>query len=249
MKIIISPAKKMTVENDLLAACGLPQFIAEADALCAALREKSPADLQGLWQCNDKLTALNVARLETMDVYRATTPAILAYEGLQYQHMAPAVLSREALEYLEAHLRILSGFYGVLRPFDAVVPYRLEMQAKLAAGDAKNLYGYWGHRLYDALEERGGVIINLASNEYSKAITPYLQEGDRFVTLRFGEVKDGAFKQKGTFAKMARGEMVRYMAETQATDVADLEGVDALGLAFAPEWSDEHTMTFVLKEA
>lgn len=248
MKLIISPAKKMNNEDDLLSAEALPQFVDEAAHLAALLRTKDTETLKALWQCNDKLVALNQERLAVVDVYRATTPAILAYEGLQYQHMAPEVLSREALAYLKEHLRILSGFYGVLRPFDAVVPYRLEMQAKLMVDGAKNLYEFWGRSLYDALEETEGVIVNLASNEYSKAIVPYLQEGDRFVTLRFGEIVDGKFRQKGTFAKMARGEMVRYMAETQATCLTDLQGFDALGLDFEEALSDEKTMTFVMRE-
>lgn len=248
MKIIISPAKKMNIQNDLFEAQTLPYFVQDAAHLCEVLRAKSAAELQILWQCNDKLTTLNRMRLENMDVHRATTPAILAYEGLQYQHLAADVLSREGLAYVSAHLRILSGFYGVLRPFDAVVPYRLEMQAKLAVDGAKNLYEYWGRRLYDALDEKDGVIINLASQEYAKAVIPYLGADDRFVTLRFGAVIDGKFKQKGTFAKMARGEMVRYMAETQATCLEDLRGFDALGLVFDETLSDRQTMTFVMKE-
>lgn len=248
MKIIISPAKKMNIQNDLFEAQTLPCFVQDAAHLCEVLRAKSAEDLQALWQCNDTLTALNCARLETMDVMRATTPAILAYEGLQYQHLAPDVLSREGFTYIGEHLRILSGFYGVLRPFDAVVPYRLEMQAKLAVDDAKNLYAYWGRRLYDALEENGGVIVNLASQEYAKAIVPYLGTNDRFITCRFGEIKNGKFKQKGTFAKMARGEMVRYMAENQVTCLEDLQGFDALGLTFDEALSDRKTMTFVSKE-
>lgn len=247
MKIIISPAKKMTVQNDLFEARDLPRFVEEAAYLQRVLREKNTEELQTLWQCNDKLTALNVARLQETDVYRATTPAILAYEGLQYQHMAPEVLSREGLSYIEEHLRILSGFYGVLRPFDAVVPYRLEMQAKLTVDGAKHLYEYWGAKLYEALEEAGGVIVNLASNEYSKAITPYLRAEDRFVTCRFGEIVNGTFKQKGTFAKMARGEMVRYMAEHHIDCLEELQGFDALGLSFAPDWSDEKTMSFIVE--
>ncbi len=246
MKIIISPAKKMNIQNDLFEARGLPRFVEEAAYLQTVLRAKNISELQALWQCNDKLTALNQRRLKE-DVYRATTPAILAYEGLQYQHMAPEVLSREGLDYIEAHLRILSGFYGGLRPFDAVVPYRLEMQAKLAVDGAKNLYAYWGGKPYDALKEAGGVIVNLASQEYAKAVTPYLGAGDRFVTCRFGEILNGTFKQKGTFAKMARGEMVRYMAEHHIECLKDLQDFDALGMTYAPEWSDANTMSFIVE--
>ena len=132
MRIIIAPAKKMRADPDSLAPAGLPDFLPETEVLCAALRSMDPAALQRLWRCNDRIAALNVRRLEEMDLRRNLTPAILAYEGIQYQYMAPGVFSREEYAYVQTHLRILSGFYGLLRPFDGVTPYRLEMQAKLA---------------------------------------------------------------------------------------------------------------------
>lgn len=127
MKIIISPAKKMNIDSDTLPARSQPVFSDEASQLAALLRALAPAERQKIWQCSDKLAAENSARLAAFEQSRAQTPAILAYEGLQYQHMAPQVMSRDALVWLDDHLRILSGFYGVLRPFDAVLPYRLEM--------------------------------------------------------------------------------------------------------------------------
>ena len=140
MKVIISPAKKMNIDSDTLPARSQPVFSDEASQLAALLRALTPAERQKIWQCSDKLAAENSARLAAFEQSRAQTPAILAYEGLQYQHMAPQVMSRDALVWLDDHLRILSGFYGVLRPFDAVLPYRLEMQAKLAVDGARDLY-------------------------------------------------------------------------------------------------------------
>lgn len=245
MKIIISPAKKMNIDGDTLPARTRPCFEAEAVQLAGLLRALDAASLRRLWQTSEKLTRENIERLAAFDPERAQTPAILAYEGLQYQHMAPEVLSRQALSWLDAHLRILSGFYGLLRPFDAVMPYRLEMQARLAAAGARDLYAFWGSRLYEALEE-DALIINLASEEYAKVVRPYAKAaGTRFLTLRFGEVTDGRFRQKGTFAKMARGEMVRFMAEAQIDDPAALKAFDALGLRYAAGLSDGETMTFV----
>ena len=212
--------------------------------LAALLRAMTPENLQALWQCSAKLTAENLPRLAAFDPQKAQTPAILAYEGLQYQHMAPQVMSRDALIWLEDHLRILSGLYGVLRPFDAVMPYRLEMQARLTVNGARDLYAFWGSRLYDALEEEA-LILNLASEEYAKAVRPYVAPQVRFVTVRFGELAEGRVKQKGTFAKMARGELVRFMAERQSTSLDALRDFDALGLRFAEEWSDDTTLTFI----
>ena len=159
--------------------------------------------------------------------------------------MAPQVMSRDARGWLDDHLRILSGFYGVLRPFDAVLPYRLEMQAKLAVDGARDLYAFWGGRLYEALEE-DALIVNLASEEYAKAVRPYVQPAVRFVSVRFGELVNGRVKQKGTFAKMARGEMTRFMAENQISDLDSLRDFDALGLRYADALSDDSTLTYLI---
>ncbi|MEE0510633.1 MAG: peroxide stress protein YaaA [Peptococcaceae bacterium] len=246
MKIIISPAKKMTIDSDTLPALTEPVFADDAAHLAETLRAMDAKALKTLWRCSDKLTAENLERLAVFDPKKAQTPAILAYEGLQYQHLAPAVLARNALDYLQDHLRILSGMYGVLRLFDAVMPYRLEMQAKLSCDGAQDLYAYWGRRLYEALDARDGIILNLASEEYARAIRPYCGPNDRMLTVRFGEISDGRVKQKGTFAKMARGEMVRFMAEQQIDDLSQLAHFDALGLHYEAALSDDKTMTFLI---
>jgi len=132
MRIIIAPAKKMVVDTDSFAVDGLPQFLERTERLKTVLQGMSPKDLQALWKCNNAIAKLNVERLEQMDLRRNLTPAILSYEGIQYRYMAPGVMETAYLDYLWEHLRILSGFYGLLRPFDGVIPYRLEMQAKLA---------------------------------------------------------------------------------------------------------------------
>ena len=143
MRIIIAPAKKMSEDTDSFAVDGLPVFLEQTEQLKAALQKLSPAELQAVWKCNDAITRLNVERLENMDLYRRLTPAILSYEGIQYRYMAPGVMETAHLDYLREHLRILSGFYGLLRPFDGVTPYRLEMQAKLAVGGCRDLYQFW----------------------------------------------------------------------------------------------------------
>ena len=151
-----------------------------------------------------------------MDIHRRLTPAILAYDGIAYQYMAPNVFENNAFTYVEEHLRILSGYYGVLKPMDGVVPYRLEMQAKVDVDGVCSLYAFWGDSLYREVTGENHTIINMASKEYSKCIEKYLQAKDRFVTFIFGEVENKADRekvvQKGVYCKMARGEMVRYLA-------------------------------------
>ena len=143
MRVIISPAKKMAVDTDSFAVEGLPAFLEQTERLKAALQGMSPAELQALWKCNDAIAKLNAQRLSTMELRRRLTPAILSYEGIQYRYMAPGVMESAQLDYLQEHLRILSGFYGLLRPFDGVTPYRLEMQAKLPVDGHRDLYGFW----------------------------------------------------------------------------------------------------------
>lgn len=245
MRIIIAPAKKMRSDPDSLAPAGLPDFLPETEVLCAALRSMDPAALQRLWRCNDRIAALNVRRLEEMDLRRNLTPAILAYEGIQYQYMAPGVFSREEYAYVQTHLRILSGFYGLLRPFDGVTPYRLEMQAKLAVGGARDLYGFWGDRLARRLFAETDLILNLASKEYSLCVSRFLEPSVRFVTCVFGQEKDGKVLEQGTQCKMARGEMVRYLAETGAETLEAVRGFDRLDYRFSPAHSDEETLVFL----
>ena len=140
MRIIISPAKKMNVDCDSLPWRNLPQMLPRSEELLETLRAMTGAELKALWKCNDALASLNIERLSSMNLKERLTPAILAYEGIQYQYMAPNVFTAVQYAYIEEHLRILSGFYGILRPFDGVTPYRLEMQAKLETRKGKDLY-------------------------------------------------------------------------------------------------------------
>ena len=247
MQILISPAKKMNVETDSFAAAGLPQFSTETAQLMAALRKLSPEKLQSIWKCNDAIAALNVARLQSMDLYHHLTPAILAYEGIQYRYMAPHLFSWEQFDYLDRHLRILSGFYGVLRPFDGVTPYRLEMQARLAGLGCQSLYQFWGPSLAQALAEEDDLLVDLASREYSRAVTDYLPQGMAVISCTFGELRKGRVLEKGTQCKMARGEMVRYLTEHLSESPEAMQAFDRLGYSFSQERSTPTHYVFIKK--
>lgn len=245
MQIIISPAKQMQVDTDAC-ECSLPQFLERTRLLLNAMRQMSLSELQKLWGCNDTLARQNYERIQNMRLERNLTPAVLAYVGLQYTHMGPRVLERDAWEYVCRHLRILSGFYGLLRADDGVTPYRLEMQAGLAVDGCKNLYGFWGRSLYDALTAEDKVVLNLASKEYSKAVEPYLTGDVRFVTCIFGCAKpDGSYRVKATEAKMARGSMVRWCAEHNAQSPEEVQTFDTYGYRFRPELSSADKFVFV----
>ena len=142
MKIIISPAKRMKNDTDGMPILGMPSFPEKTGRLLEYLKELSLDELKTLLKCNDSIAEENFRRYREMDGLALRTPAIFAYQGIQYQYMAPTAFTRREYDYIQAHLRILSGFYGMLRPFDGIYPYRLEMQAKPAF--CANLYEFWG---------------------------------------------------------------------------------------------------------
>lgn len=245
MRIIISPAKKMNMDADTFPAPVLPVFLEETELLKDWIRTLSFEEAQALWNCNGKIAELNYRRFLDMDLRRNLTPALISYEGIQYQYMAPEVFTQKEWDYVQECLRILSGFYGVLKPLDGVVPYRLEMQAKAGVNGKKNLYEFWEDRLYQEIHEKDGVILNLASKEYSRCIEKYLKQEDTFITCVFGEWKSGKVIQKGTQAKMARGEMVRFMAERGIEDVEEIRRFDRLGYQFQEELSSDREYIFI----
>lgn len=237
MKMILSPAKKMKTNTDSIDPLGRPIFIEKTEKILSWLRNRTEAQLRELWKCNDKIVSQNMERMKEMNLCQQLTPAILAYEGIAYQYMAPAVFEEEHFDYVQEHLRILSAFYGVLKPRDGVTPYRLEMQAKAEIEDSKNLYDYWGDDLYQEVIDDSRIIINLASKEYSKCIEKYLSPEDRYITITFCEKSGGKLVTKGTYAKMARGEMVRYMAENHIEKPEKIRNFNRLGYAFREDLS------------
>ena len=248
MRIIISPAKQMRVDTDVFTCGSLPVFMEKTEILMQWIRSLSYEDQKKLWACNDKIARQNAERFAHMDLRKSLTPAILSYEGIQYTYMAPAVFEDGQYEYVQEHLRILSGFYGVVKPLDGVVPYRLEMQAKAAVDGHKNLYDFWGDNLYREVLDDSRIIINLASKEYSKCIEKYLHPEDRYITCIFGEPDGDKIVQKGVYAKMARGEMVRFMAGIHAEKPEQMKDFNWSGYHFDNDRSSDHEYFFVRTE-
>lgn len=247
MKIIISPAKKMKVNTDTLEVRALPVYLHEAEYLRQYLSELSYEELKNLWKCNDQIAQINYERVQTMNLSMQLTPALLSYEGIQYQYMAPAVLEDGQWEYVQEHVCILSGFYGVVHPLDGVTPYRLEMQTKVNLPNVKNLYEYWGEKIYREVSADTEVIVNLASKEYSKCVEKYLTPEIRYITCVFAEYKGDKVIEKGTYAKMARGEMVRFLAERKAERPEEMKSFCRLGYRYSEKESTKDRYVF-LKE-
>ncbi len=247
MKIILSPAKKMITDTDSILPVGLPAFLDKTKEILDWMKGKNKEELKLIWKCNDKIAEQNFDRLENMNLDKMLTPAILSYEGIAFQYMAPSVFEGGQFKYVQNHLRILSAFYGVVKPMDGVTPYRLEMQAKAAIGDARNLYDYWGDMLYHSVIDDSRIIVNLASKEYSKCIEKYLTSKDNYITITFCELSGDKLVTKGTYAKMARGEMVRFMAETGIEDPTDIKRFNRLGYVFRADLSSESEYVFERK--
>ena len=245
MRIIISPAKQMRVDTDTFACREIPVFPEKTEILMKYISGLSYEEQKKLWACNDRIAGENAERFRNMDLRKGLTPAILAYDGIQYTYMAPAVFEDGQFDYVQEHLRILSGFYGVVKPLDGVVPYRLEMQAKAKLPGFRNLYEFWGEDLYREVMDESRVLVNLASKEYSKCIEKYLMPGDRYIICIFGEPEGDKIVQKGVYAKMARGEMVRFMAGMQAETPEQMKDFSWSGYRFAEERSSETEYVFL----
>lgn len=246
LALVLSPAKKMNVVEGPPYAEGEPRFLERTEQLMHALQKLTRAELKALWKTSDALTDQNVERLAAMDLARSTTAAVIAYEGIAYQHLAASVMDGACLDYLRDHLRILSGFYGLLAPFDGVVPYRLEMGQKLAVGGYSDLYAFWGDALLRSLAAEGfSHIVNVASVEYSRALTQHAADGlPKITTCLFGDVRDGKLIQRSTEAKAARGTFVRWCAETGVERLDELAGFCERGYAYDERLSHGETLVF-----
>lgn len=267
LQVVISPAKQMRTAQDAFGVWGIPPFAHQTARLHQALlgieREDGTAGLQALWNVSDKLLTtcldtlhefmpvLSDADLADPDIARRISPAVMSYHGIQYQSMAPEVMDAAQLDWLQDHLWILSGLYGCVRPFHAVEPYRLEMDAKLAVDDARDLYAFWSDKLARAIAPAGSntTIVNLASVEYAKAVLPHLAGDATAVTCLFGEgIRNGKPIQRSTASKKARGSMVRWMAENKLEDASELTAFN-IGYRHIPELSDKNTLVFMNAQA
>ena len=246
MKLLLSPAKKMREDADFLPPGSAPALLDRARVLADWLRGLDYPALKKVLACSDAIAELNYRRYQELDFARADTPALLAYDGIQYKYMAPQLFTTEQFAWAGGHLRILSGLYGVLRPFDGVVPYRLEMGARFHTPFCKSLYDFWGDSLYRALTADGeDTLVDLASHEYAMAVRPWVEGRARVVDVIFAELEGDRLVEKGVYVKMARGEMARFLAERGAEEPEAMRDFDRLGYAFSPEWSGEDCYVFL----
>ncbi|OXC27187.1 peroxide stress protein YaaA [Lactobacillus crispatus] len=244
MKIIIAPAKIMKIDRDSFPIQSKPQFLDKTRILERFLKSRSNEQLKDLWHASENVTKQSILQLENMNLDERLTPAILAFSGIQYQYMAPDLFTQPALDYIQKNLRILSGFYGMLRPFDGVCPYRLELNTKMVGFRDYSLYHFWGSDIAENLFQEDNIVIDLASKQYTRLVKPYLSQGRQLITVDFQELKNDKWKTVGVHAKMARGEMVRYIAEKQIKNPTDLQDFNDFEFQFEPDVSTKDHYVF-----
>lgn len=248
MIAVLSPAKTFARLPVTVAQITEPHFGRDAETLARAAAKLAPATLQALMHISPGLAATNAARYKQFGKTEAL-PAIAAFDGDVYRGFDAPTLDGEALTFAGDHVRILSGLYGLLRPTDAIRPYRLEMGTAWApTGD--DLYGFWKRRLAARLEdelaaEGSGIVLNLASKEYWEALGPKLRRGIRVVAVDFRDATSRGLRFNTFVAKKARGAMARFMCDRRATTIEALHDFDYAGHAFDADASDVDTLRFV----
>jgi cytoplasmic iron level regulating protein YaaA (DUF328/UPF0246 family) len=237
MLTLLSPAKKM---NMAPAETGIPftqpRLHDDTNRLAIVVKTQTAEDLKRLMHISDNLAAMNFERFQAFNLdNRSNTgkPAGLAFDGDVYWGLAAYSLSEDTLSYAQDHLRILSGLYGVLRPMDAIQPYRLEMGTKMANGRGKSLYEFWGARIanllnVDLTDHADTTVVNLASNEYFKAVDAKAL-GRTVIGVKFLNVKDGETRSLMYYAKHARGAMARWIMENRVDRADGLKDFNAGG--------------------
>ncbi|MFA5520925.1 MAG: peroxide stress protein YaaA [Castellaniella sp.] len=255
MLIVLSPAKKLDYDTPVRTTLDSePCFLDEAAALIDVLRPLGRSELARLMKLSDALAGLNVERYQAWtadtDPSRARQ-AVLAFNGDVYEGLDAASLSDAQLQWAQAHVAILSGLYGVLRPLDRIQPHRLEMGTRLATARGTNLYQWWGatiaehlNRRLDAVQDGSErVLVNLASVEYFKAVDQSVLDA-RVVQCVFEDFSKGQWKVISFHAKRARGLMARAIIEERMTAPAAMQGFSSDGYAWAPEVSTPDRMVF-----
>ena len=252
MLFLLSPAKSLDYDSPLATSLGSqPLFVDQAKVLIEVLKKKTPDEVAELMSLSSNLADLNVARYKswsTIFTPQNARPAILAFNGDVYEGLDASSLSEADLKWAQNHIAILSGLYGVLRPLDLMQPYRLEMGTKLANPSGKNLYAHWKETVAPYLNDclaksKDPVIVNLASEEYFKAVDVKALKA-RVLQCVFEDRKGDAWKVVSFYAKRARGLMARYAVNNRILHVDKLRDFDREGYCFAPEVSTEEKLVF-----
>jgi len=256
MLLVVSPAKKLDFESPLATTqASQASLLEHSEILIERCVKLSPDQIASLMKLSDKLAGLNAARFgEWSQPFTSENarPAVLAFNGDVYSGLDAASFSGDDFDFAQKHFRILSGLYGLLRPLDLMQAYRLEMGTKLDNIRGSNLYQFWGDIITDELnkalvEQKDDVLINLASNEYFKAVKKKSLNAI-IITPQFKDWKNDQYKMISFFAKKARGLMARYIIQNQLTDVEQLKNFDLAGYQYNSDLTQGNELVFTRKE-
>jgi cytoplasmic iron level regulating protein YaaA (DUF328/UPF0246 family) len=252
MLIVISPAKTLDYETPPQTRRKTqPVFLDRSQALVEDIRQLAPDDIRGLMGISDNLAELNHQRYmnwgRPFNLENAKQ-SVLAFKGDVYTGLDAETMDEEDLAYAQQHLRILSGLYGVLRPLDLMQPYRLEMGLKFANSGGRNLYDFWGDDITENLNAqldklKSRVLVNLASNEYFKAVKPRQLHGE-VITPVFKDLKNGSYRVISFFAKKARGQMARAIIDKRIDEVEKLKRLRIDGYRYNRDESSAREWVF-----
>lgn len=252
MITLLSPAKTLDYSKDGKYENTKPRLLDNSFKLVDVLKKKSSGKLQKLMSVSKNIADLNVERFQEFSEEFTpdnSKPAVLAFKGDVYLGLEAETFTKEEMEFAQDHLRILSGLYGLLRPLDLMQPYRLEMGTSLRTSRGKNLYEFWKNRITDLLNEdlvthENKTVVNLASNEYFKAINKKKLDG-QLLNINFKEERDGDLKFISFNAKKARGFMSKFIVNHHIDNPADLKGFDTEGYYFSKDHSSENDWLFI----
>ncbi|HIG89765.1 MAG TPA: peroxide stress protein YaaA [Flavobacteriaceae bacterium] len=250
MKLVISPAKSLDFIRGLPTesnskAC----FLKEAESLNNILREKSPQDLSELMSISPSLAELNYQRNNSWQLpfnSSNSRQAIYAFNGDVYKGIDAYSIKEEKVALLQDTVRIISGLYGLLKPLDLIQPYRLEMGTKMPVGASKNLYEFWRRKLTESISQElkdGEIFLNLASNEYIKAIDTKVLKTP-MITANFKQLKDGNYKTIAIFSKRARGLMIRYIIDNNIDSINGIKSFNSDGYLYTESLSSSNVLIF-----
>jgi len=256
MILVVSPAKKLDFESPLVTTrSSQPSLLNHSELLIERCVKLSSDQIASLMKLSDKLAGLNAARFGEWSLpftNENARQAILAFNGDVYSGLDAASFSDDDFDFAQKHFRILSGLYGLLKPLDLMQAYRLEMGTKLDNDRGTNLYQFWGNVITEELnkvlkDQKADVLINLASNEYFKAINKK-QLNAKIITPQFKDWKNGQYKIISFYAKKARGLMARYIIQNQLTNPEQLKNFDMAGYQYSSDLTQGNDLVFTRKE-
>ena len=244
MVVILSPTKNMKIKSFENFDFERPIFYDKTQKIHKVLNTFEPHYIESVMKVNKDIALKTFCNIKDFDIDKKQGHALKSYDGLVFKNIGVEDFDKDDIMFANENLRILSGLYGVLKPLTYIQPYRLEMMCKIAIDDYKNLYDFWKDEIYKEIASINKPIINLASKEYSKAITPFLKDNDKFINIDFLLFKNGKYKAVATSAKMARGQMTRYIIKNKIENIDKLKDFYFDEYQYNENLSNENNLVF-----